>query len=100
MKMSRSPMPGRLPRGSLQLRLEPRQRREALLERRVVGEEVHHRVLRAGGDDEKRAHALGAAQVVLRYAIHLAGDLDERRGERAGPAGEDRRAAVGGELAV
>ena len=44
--------------------------------------------------------SLGGAQVLLRDPLHAAGDLHQRAGQRARPAGDQRRAAVGRELAV
>src|ERR1700744_1670908 len=87
-------------RSLLELGLEPGQRGEPLLERWVVGEEVHHRFLRARGDDEEGAHAFGGAHVAGGGAFDLAADLHERGGERRGAAGEHGGAAISGELAV
>ncbi len=66
----------------------------------MVGEEVHQRLLGARGHDEEGAHAFGLAQVLAGYPLHRAADLHQRRGKRAGTAGQHRRAAIGGELAV
>src|SRR5580693_221943 len=86
--------------GALQLGLQPAERVQALLERGVVRENVHQGLLRSGRDDEEGAHAFGLAQVLTGDTFHRAADLEQRRGKRAGPAGEHRRATVGGELAV
>src|SRR3954453_14799045 len=48
----------------LQLSLQALERRQALLERRVVGEQVHQRALGARGDDEEGARAFDAAQIL------------------------------------
>src|SRR3954454_16646127 len=105
---SRNPMRGRSLEGGLgggpdrplQLLLEPLQAGDARRDRRVGREDVGDRLLRLGRDDEERVQALGGAQVLRRDALHRPRDLQQRRGQRARAAGEDRRAAVGGELAV
>src|SRR6185295_3071951 len=96
---SRKPMPPSL-RGALQLGLQAREGLDALLHRRVGGEEVVDRVLHTGGDDVEGVHLRMGAQVGLRDALHRPADLQQRRGQGARAAGDDRGAAVGRELAV
>ena len=49
----------------------------------------------------KKAFRFSAcAQVLLGHLLHLVRDPNERGGQSARPAGDDRGAAVGGELAV
>src|SRR5215207_2307227 len=98
-RTSRNPIPGRLG-GALELRLEALQGGDALFHRRMRGEEVAERLAGAGGEDEERLELARRAEVALRDSLHAAGDLHERRGERARAAGDDRRAAVRRELAV
>src|SRR4051812_6069163 len=97
---SNRPMPRRLRRRALQLALQALQRRDALLHRRVGGEQVAQRLAGAGGEDEEGLQLTGRAQVLLGDALHPAGDLHERRGQRAGAARDDRRPSVGRELAI
>src|SRR5215217_2416139 len=98
-RTSRNPIPGRLG-GALELRLEALQGGDALFHRRMRGEEVAERLAGAGGEDEERLELARRAEVALRDSLHAAGDLHERRSERARAAGDDRRAAVRRELAV
>ena len=55
---------------ALELRLQPLQRRDALLHRRVRGEQVADRLLRAGREDVERGQLGVRAQVLLRDALH------------------------------
>src|SRR5207244_3332405 len=96
MRMSRRPTSG----GALQLGLEALQRGQALLQRRVVCEEVQERFLRASGHDEEGVHPFSPAQILARDPFDRAADLYQRRGQGARAAGEHGGAAVGGELAV
>src|ERR1700709_2271130 len=73
-RMSSRPMPRRL-RGALQLRLEALQRGEALLHRRVRGEEAGQGLARLGREDVEGRQLARRAQVALRDALHAAGDL-------------------------
>src|SRR4051794_9195748 len=99
-RTSRKPMrPLRL-RLTLQLRLQALQRRDPLLHRRVGGEQAGDRALDLRREDVERAQLARCPQVLLRDALHAARDLHQRRRERARAARDQRRAAVGGELAI
>ena len=70
-----SPLTAGLRRG-LELRLQPLQRRDPRLERRVRGEQVGHRLLGLRREDvEGRELAGRGAQVPLRDLLHVAADL-------------------------
>src|SRR6266550_1685100 len=73
---------------------------QPLLERRVRGEQRRGPLLDARRDDEERVHRLDLTQIALRDPEHLARDLLQRAHQVLGRAGDQRRAAVGGELAV
>src|SRR5215213_6587853 len=68
--------------------------REPLLERRVRSEELAHRRLHVGRDDEERVHAFDLAQVALRNADDIARDLLQRAHQLLGSAGDERRPPV------
>ena len=74
--------------------------RETLLQRRVRREERRRALLHARGDDEERVHRLHLAKIALRDPEHLARDLLQGAHQMLGRTGDQRRAAVGGELAV
>src|SRR5690242_9991380 len=95
-------MPSRKPNAleRLELALEPAQLLQAGLERRMVGDQGGQAALEAGRDDEELVQALGHAHVTLGDAAHRAGDLDERGRQARRRLGQDRRAAVSGELAI
>src|SRR5215218_711704 len=76
---------------------EPRQ---ALLERRVSGEELTQRRLDRCRDDEEGVHAFDLTEVALRNADDVARDLLERAHQLLGSAREEGRTPVGGILAV
>ena len=57
-------------------------------------------LLTLGGTMKNAFMRLRLAQVLLGHPLHRAGDPHERRGQRARPAGDERGAAIGGELAV
>src|SRR5258708_21678124 len=95
--MSRRPTAGDLG-DALELGLEALERRQSLLERGMVREDVQERALGLRGDDEEGTEPFGLAEILSRLAFDRAGDLDQRRRQRAGPPGQHRRAAVGGEL--
>src|SRR6185312_4336965 len=101
-RMSRKPTPARRSAGrALQLGLVAGQRLQAGLDRRVGREQRGDRRLDLGREDVEGGQlARRRPQVALRDLVHLVRDLDQRRGQRARAAGDDRRAAVGGELAV
>src|SRR3954468_5790926 len=96
---SKRPTGGRLGR-PLELRLEPLQRLDALLHRRVRGEEGADALADARGEDEEGVHLAGRPEVLLRDPVHAARDLLEGGDERARPARDERRRAVGRELPV
>src|SRR2546430_4391577 len=58
----------------LQLSLQALERRQALLERRGVGENVHQRALSARGVDEEGAHRFGRGQVPTRHPLQRAAE--------------------------
>src|SRR5919204_6972038 len=60
---------------------------KALLERRMVHEELRGPLLDGGRDDEERVHPGHLAEVALRDAHHVARDLLERAHEVLGRAG-------------
>src|SRR5436305_947346 len=76
------------------------ERREALLDRRVIHEELGSGALRLRGDDEERVHPLDPAQVLVRDQRHLGRDLLQRAHQVLRRAGDQRGAAVGGVFAV
>ena len=59
-----------------------------------LGGQVH------GRREEERVHGLRGTQVIGRNPGHLPADLDQRALQRAGLAGEQRAATVGGQLAI
>src|SRR5437763_1498435 len=73
---------------------------QPLVERRMRGEHARHALLDTCRDDEERVHRLDLAQVALRDAEHLARDLLKRAHQVLGRACDQRRPAVGCELAV
>jgi len=68
--------------------------------RRVRHEQRGDRLLDARRHDEEGVHAAHCAQVLVGHPLHGAGELQQRRGERARATRDDRCAAVGAELAV
>src|ERR1017187_1847152 len=76
---------------------------DALLQARVGGEDRRHAgaavQLHRGGEVE-RVQRLSRPQVLVRYPVHPLADLGQRGYQRARLAGEQRAAAVGGQLAV
>src|SRR3954451_24003289 len=100
-RMSRRPTTGPLGGDlALELGLQPGQGGDPLLHRRGRREQPGDALAHAGREDVERVQLARRAQVLLRDLVHAAGDLLQRRGERARAAGDDRRAAVGRELAV
>src|SRR4051812_11236725 len=87
-RTSKRPMAPRL-RAALELRLEPLQRLDPLLHRRVRGEQAADRRLRRGWEEVEGAELARRAQVLLRDPVHAAGDPHQRGGQRAGAAGDD-----------
>src|ERR1022692_3902129 len=53
-----------------------------------------------GEDVESRELARGGAEVPLRDLLHRPADLHQRRDQRARTSSDDRRATIGGELAI
>src|SRR3954447_22150338 len=96
---SRRPTGGRLGR-PLELRLEPLQRLDALLHRRVRGEEGGGALAPAPGEDEEGVHLARRPEVLLWDPVHAARDLLEGGNERARPARDERGRAVGRKLPV
>src|SRR5947208_2694452 len=76
------------------------ERREALLERGVIHEELGGRRLDLRRDDEERVHPLDLAQVAVRDQRHLRGDLLQRAHQVLRRPADQRRAAVGRVFAV
>src|SRR5215203_5140552 len=72
-RMSNRPI-GRLGGDALQLALEPGQRLDPLLHRRVRREEAADRLARAGREDVEGAQLGGRAQVALGDPVHAHGD--------------------------
>src|SRR3954451_14527989 len=91
---------GRRDGALLELLLEAAQALDPGLHRRVGREEVEQRLLRARREDVEGVELGVRPQVVLRDALHRAADLQQRRGQRARAARDDRGAAVGRELAI
>ena len=77
-----------------------RERREPLLERRVIHEELADLRAPVRRDDEEGVHRRDLAQVLLRDLRDPARDLLQRAHQVLGRAGHQRRAAVGRVLAV
>src|SRR5437660_1516964 len=97
---SASRKPKRSGGGAGHLRFDLLKLLDPLLDRRVVREDRPKRALDLRRHDEEGAQLLRGTQVLARHLLHPAGDLHQRRYQRARAAGDQRRAAVGGELAV
>src|SRR3954463_5843490 len=100
-RMSKSPTPKSLSGdAALELRLQALQGGDALLHRRVRGEQLAEPLADARREDEERVHLARRAQVLLRDPVHAGGDLHQRAGQCARAPGDERGAAVGRVLAV
>src|SRR5690349_9391162 len=95
-RMSKRPMGRSLDALALELRLEPAQRLDALLHRRVRREQAAD----ARREDEERVQLARGAQVLLGDLRHAARDLVQRARQGARAARDEGGAAVGRELAV